>query len=116
MTQYVPPFPGYAITFAAAADITGGALVAVSGDRQVSVAAADSAAVVGVAAFDVKAGEPVTVHGGGVQRVTAAGAIAAGARVYAAVGGKVATTGTHSIGLALAAAAAGAPAQIRLDA
>ncbi|MFJ2518660.1 capsid cement protein [Cellulosimicrobium cellulans] len=116
MGDYVPLFEGNARTFTADADVTGGQLVIVTGDRAVSTATADSAAVVGVAAFDAKDGDDVTVHGGGVQRLIAAGAITAGARVAAAAGGKVSVTGENTIGLALTAAADGAEAQIRLDA
>lgn len=116
MTDYVPLFEGYSRTFTADADVTGGQLVEVTGDRAVSAAGAGSTKTVGVAAFDAKAGDPVTVEGGGVQRLMAAGAIAAGDRVAAAAGGKVATATENTIGLALTAAADGAQAQIRLDA
>jgi predicted RecA/RadA family phage recombinase len=116
MGDYVPLYEGDAHTYTADADITGGQLVIITGDRAVSPATADSVAVVGVAAFDAKDGEKVTVQSRGVQRVLAAGAITAGARVASAAAGKVAATGTNKIGLALAAAADGAEALIRLDA
>ena len=111
MADYLPKFkPGEAVTFTASADITGGRLVAVTGPRAVGPAAADSAAVVGVAAFDVKAGESVTVYtrAGGVQRLTASGAITAGAKVSSAAAGKIQTVGatTNPVGLALGTAAA----------
>ncbi|GGH34185.1 capsid cement protein [Microbacterium album] len=111
MADYLPKFkPGEAVTFTASADVTGGRLVAVTGDRTVGPADADSAAVVGVAGFDAKSGERVTVftRAGGVHRLTAAGAIAAGASVISAADGKIATVGdgTNPIGLALAAATA----------
>lgn len=101
MSDYLPRFkPGEAITSQASAAITGGRLVAVSGSGTVATAAADSALVVGVAAFDVAAsGDKVTVfgtRGGGVHKLVASGAITAGAGVVSDTGGKVksATTAT----------------------
>jgi len=82
--------PGDPVTFTAEADVTGGQLVIITGDREVSPATAKSPAWVGVAAFDAKAGEKVTVLKGGVHRLTASGAITAGATVVAAADGKVA--------------------------
>jgi predicted RecA/RadA family phage recombinase len=111
MADYLPKFkPGQAVTFSVSADVTGGRLVAITGNRSVGPAGADSAAVVGVASRDAKAGERVTVftRAGGVQQLTASGAIAAGAKVSSAAAGKVQTVGatTNPIGLALEAAAA----------
>lgn len=111
MADYLPKFkPGEAVTFTASAAVTGGRLVVVTGDRTVGPAGADSAAVVGVAAFDAASGEPVTVftRAGGVQRLTASAAIAAGARVISASAGKVATigAGANALGVALEAASA----------
>ena len=110
MAAYLPKFkPGEAVTFTASADVTGGRLVAVTGDRTVGPAGADSAAVVGVAGFDAKSGERVTVftRAGGVHKLTASGAIAAGAKVSSAAAGAIQTVGatTNPIGLALEAAA-----------
>ena len=111
MADYLPKFePGEAVTFSASAAVTGGRLVAVSGDRTVAPAGADSAAVVGVAGFDAATGEDVTVftRAGGVHKLVASGAIAAGAKVISAADGEVATIGAGSnpIGIALTAAAA----------
>lgn len=111
MADYLPKFkPGQAVTFKASAAVIGGRLVAITGDRTVGPAGADSAAVVGVAGFDAAIGEDVTVftRAGGVQSLTASGAIAAGAKVSSAAAGKIQTIGstTNPIGLALAAAAA----------
>lgn len=111
MADYLPKFkPGQAVTFTASAAVTGGRLVDVTGDRSVGPAGADVADVVGVAGFDAAIGESVTVYtrAGGVQRLTANGAIAAGAKVISATDGKVATigAGTNPIGIALEAAAA----------
>lgn len=111
MADYLPKFkPGESVTFTASTAVTGGRLVEVSGDRTVAHAAADSAAVVGVAGFDAAAGDRVTVftRAGGVHKLTAAGSIAAGDPVSAAATGKVEvdTEATNPIGLALEAAAA----------
>ncbi len=118
MVQYTPMFkPGEAVTFTASADVIGGRVVEVTGDRTVAHAGAGSTKVAGVAGFDAKAGESVTVFSGGIQRPTASGAIAAGDAVAAAANGHVATSadGTGRIGVALAAAADGETAQIKLE-
>lgn len=98
MSDYTPRFkPGQAFTLQASAAITGGRLVAVSGSGTVATAGADSALLVGVAAFDVAAsGDKVTIYTGGVQKLVASGAITAGAGVVSDTGGKVksATTAT----------------------
>ncbi len=91
MAEHIQKFkPGAAVTFTASSAVVGGRLVAVSGDRTVAPAAADSAAVVGVASTDAAAGEAVTVFArGAVDDAVAAGEIAAGAAVVAAAAGKV---------------------------
>jgi hypothetical protein len=94
MADYTPLFtPGDAITQTASAAITGGRLVAVSATNTVATAAADSAAVVGVAATDVAAsGDKFLAYplrGGGVHPLVASGAIIAGAGVVSDTGGKV---------------------------
>lgn len=111
MADYLPKFkPGQAVTFTASAAVTGGRLQAVTGNLTCADAGADSAAVIGVAGFDASTGESVTVftRAGGVHPLVASGAIAAGAKVISAAGGKVATVGggTNPIGIALRAAAA----------
>lgn len=114
MADYVPLFdPGAAVTFTASADVKGGRLVEVTGDREVGPAAAGSTKVAGVASFDATEGEVVTVYSGGVQRPVASGAVAAGDLVAAAADGKVATGTDNTIGLALAAASDGETAQVR---
>jgi hypothetical protein len=110
--------PGAAVTCAASADVTGGRLVEISGDREVQHAAAASAKVFGTAARDVKSGDDVLVLRGGIQELVASAAITVGARVAAAADGKVATVGADepSVGLAVtAAAAADDLIQIALD-
>lgn len=100
--------PGSSITFEASADVIGGRLVEVTGDRLVGPGAADSVKIVGAAAQDTKDGDDVLVLRGGVQNLTASAAITAGARVKPAAAGKVVTVGAgeRGIGLALTAAAA----------
>lgn len=117
MSDYAPVYkPGQAITLAASADVTAGRVLEVSGAGTVAHAAADSVKVVGVAAFDAKNGENVTVLVGGVHRLTAAGAVTAGDRVAAAATGKVATAATPAtgaqLGLALTTAADGATVEV----
>lgn len=110
MSDYIPRHsPGTAVTFSASADVTGGRLVLASGTKTVAPATLDAANVVGVAAFDVKSGDPVTVfpRPTGIHALVASAAIAAGAKVVAAATGKVATIGANAnpIGIALEAAA-----------
>lgn len=111
MADYLPKFtPGAAVTFTASADVTGGRLVRATGNRTVGPAGADAADVVGVAAFDAVAGDPVTVYcrPTGVQQLVASAAIAVGAKVISATGGKVATigAGANPVGIALEASTA----------
>lgn len=93
-----------------ATPVIGGRLVDVSTENAIVPAGADSIKVIGVAAQDAATGDRVTVfpRSQGVQRLTASGAIAVGARVISAAAGKIATAGasTNSIGIALEAAAA----------
>ena len=93
MAEYVPLYkPGVSITETVSAAVTGGRLVAVSATGTVATAAADSAVVVGVAAFDVAAsGDKLTVWPvkGLVHRLVASGAITAGDGVVSDTGGKV---------------------------
>ena len=107
--DYVPKFiPGAAVTYTAEADVIGGRVVEVTGDRAVSHAGAASTKAVGVAARDSKAGDRVLVHhlNGQVHRLVTAGAVAAGDRVATAANGKVATATENTVGLALTSAAA----------
>lgn len=90
-------------------DLTAGQVVYISGDMKVKATAAASKAVLGVAMFDAKSGEPVAVECEGLFKLTASAAITAGSQVESAAGGKVATVGntvTKVIGIALNAAAA----------
>lgn len=106
MTDYLPKFAsGVALTLPASASVTGGRLVSITGSGTVGPSGAD-ALVVGVAGFDSAIGADVTIYVGGVHRLPAAAAIAAGAKVISATGGKVATigAGANPVGIALTAA------------
>jgi hypothetical protein len=112
MADFVPLYkPGQSITKQVATTaVVGGRLVEINGAGTVGPAGAASIKVVGAAAFDAAVGDQVTIHVGGVQRLTASAAIAAGALVIAAATGKVATAGAGTfdqvLGLAHTAAAA----------
>lgn len=109
MSQYLPKFqPGQAVTFTASADVTGGRIVEVTGDRSVAHGGAASTKVVGVAGFDVKAGKDVTVYSGGVQRLTLAATATAGQRLAAAADGKATPGEANAIAIALQGGAANA--------
>ena len=117
MAEYLPVYkPGQAITLKASASITGGQLVAVSGNGTVAPAGADSTAWVGVAGFDAATNDNVTIFAGGVQSLTASGSITAGATVEAAAAGAVATssggTAETVVGVALSTAADGAKVRV----
>lgn len=117
MAEHLPRFkPGQAITLTAGSGgVTGGLLVEITGDYEVGTAGEGSAAF-GVAGFDAPAGDHVTVFRGGVQPLTAAGAISAGDRVIPAADGRVSTTADGGIGVAVeAATAAGDRFDVALD-
>lgn len=128
MAEYVPLFkPGQAITSQASAAIVGGRLVAVSGSGTVAETAGATTAWVGVAAFDAASGDKVTVHCGGVQKLTASGAITAGDQVISAAAGRVASLAAAAgatagdinsarqvVGIALSTAADGGSVQIQM--
>ena len=110
MAEYVPiRTPGAALVSQASAAITGGQLVAVSGDLTVAPTSAATAAWLGVAANDAAIGEKVTIHQVGEHILTSSGAIAAGANVIAGAAGVVVTVGAGTIdqvvGVAVSAAA-----------
>lgn len=90
----------------AGADVTKGQVVYVSADMTVSPTTASSPAVLGVAMFDTKAGEPIAVECEGLMKLTAASTITAGAKVTSAAGGKVAAGSENVIGVALSDATA----------
>lgn len=122
MADYTPIYSGGRLPFTstASAGITGGQLVAVSGTGTVGPAAADSAAVVGVAAHDAATGAQVTVHplvGVVHELVAGSGGITAGAGVKVGVtsGAVLAlAAGTFDlrVGIALTTASAAAKVQV----
>lgn len=129
MPDYVPRFkPGSSVPSTASAAITGGQLVGVSGSGTVAPTAAAQPSWLGVAAFDAASGARVTVHCGGVQRIVASGAVAAGDVLVAAAAGQVSTvaavttptaadvTNTRAIvGTALTSAASGALVDVQME-
>lgn len=94
----------------AGADLKAGQVVYLSGNMEVSPTTAASKAVLGVAMFDCKKGDPIAVECEGLFKLKASGAITAGAQVESAANGEVAaagTTVTKAIGIALNTAAKG---------
>jgi hypothetical protein len=106
MSDYLPKFrPGQKQTRTASATVIGGRIITVAGAH----AAANSATWLGVASHDAVSGDDVGTYSGPGQRLTASGAIAAGALVSCDTGGKVksgAATFDVLVGIALEAAAA----------
>jgi hypothetical protein len=93
MSDYLPVYlPSEVVTLTASATITGGQVLAVSGNGTVGPAGAASAAVIGVAAHDAVSGDRLSVYARGViHESTASGAITAGAQVAAGAAGTVAS-------------------------
>lgn len=110
MTEYAPIIPEGPYTATCSADVTAGQTLVVTGDDTVGPAAGASISYAGIAAFDAKSGDTVTVLNGGIHLLTSTGAIAAGAAVTTAAAGKVAdlaagTNYAQVIGVAVKAAA-----------
>lgn len=94
MAQYVPAwYEGDTITLTTSADVIGGQLVSISGDKTVAPSAAAATSWLGVAAFDAPLGTPVTIYLEGVQRLNGTGLLP-GALVQAGAAGTIATGGT----------------------
>jgi hypothetical protein len=95
MADYTPIHSGGAIPFTTttSAAVTGGQLVAVSGNFTVGVAGAGSAVVSGVAAHDAASGAKVTVWPlrNVTHEITSTGTIAAGDGIQAGALGVAAT-------------------------
>ncbi|WP_101791023.1 capsid cement protein [Nonomuraea indica] len=93
MSDYLPIFtPAETATFTTSAAVTGGQLLAVSGNGTVAPAAAGSASWIGVASGDATSGARVTVFcRGTVHESTASGAITAGAQLATGAAGTVAS-------------------------
>ena len=112
MADYIPLFkPGQAFTSTVATTaVIGGRLVEVNGVATVGPAGAASVKFVGVAATDAAVGDKVTIHCGGVQRLTASTAVTAGDNLAVTATGKVAAIGAGTfgqlVGVALTSAAA----------
>ncbi|NHN55780.1 DUF2190 family protein [Calidifontibacter sp. DB0510] len=119
MGEYVPKFtPGATRPRTASAAITGGQVVEITGPDQVGPASAGSTKWCGVAGFDVKAGERVTVYAGGVQFPIASGAVAAGDAVACAANGRVSKTTSSDgtvVGVAESSATDGQPVEIAFN-
>lgn len=98
MAEYLPVFtPATAITLTASAAITGGQLVAVSGNGTVGPAGANSAAYVGIAAHDAATNDRLAVWPRGmVHEAVASGSITAGAQLACAAAGEVASVAAAS--------------------
>lgn len=96
MADYTPKISGWSDTRTTSAAVVGGELLVVSGDDTVAKSAGADESWYGVAAFDAASGEEVTVEHGGVQGLTADGAITAGDPVISSSDGKVATIGAET--------------------
>ena len=90
----------------AGADVKKGQVVEITGDAVVSPTSAASAKVLGVAMFDAKKDEEVSVETEGLFKMIAAGTIAAGSKVTSGADGKVATGTENTIGIAITSATA----------
>ena len=99
----------------AGADIVKGQVLYVSGDMTVSPTTGASAAVIGVAMMDAKAGEPIAVECEGLMKLSAGGTITAGAKVASGADGKVVAGTENTIGVALEGASAGGDVIVRLS-
>ena len=92
----------------ASVDVKKGQVVVISGDMTVAPSTAASAKVLGVAMFDAKSGEPVSVETEGLFSMKASGAITAGDKVASAADGAVAkATDANTVGLAINSATNG---------
>ena len=119
MAEYLPIYrPGQVLTLKASAAVTGGQLLAITGSGTVGPAGAAAANWVGVAAFDGATNDNVTIHSGGVQSLTASGAITAGDSLVSAAAGQVSTgaaaTPSAFVGVALTSAANGAKVRVKV--
>lgn len=92
MADYLPRYkPGETVTYTASAAITAGQMVEITGNDTVGPAGANSTKWVGVAAFDAANGDRVSVHSGGIQKLTTSGTVTAGDLVVCAAAGVVST-------------------------
>lgn len=112
MPEYTPNVPDGPFTSTLSADVTGGQCLVATGVDTVGPSAGVDASFVGIAAFDAKSGDKVTVLRGGVHTLASTGTITVKDLVTTAAGGVVATQGAASaanavqvIGVALNTAA-----------
>lgn len=99
MSEYIPiTKPGQAETVKLSGTVTGGRLIAVSGDGTAATAGAASTAVIGVAGFDGVLNDNITYFSGGSQSLVASGAITAGSPVIAGAAGTVVASATPPAG------------------
>lgn len=112
MADYTPVQTGgsFPFTSQASATITGGQLVAASGNNTVAPAGAISTAVVGVAAHDAASGAKLTVWPlpGVTHEVLTGAIVAAGDNLAAAAAGTVQPIGANTFGTLVGVALAGA--------
>jgi predicted RecA/RadA family phage recombinase len=87
-------------------DVKKGQVVEITGDMVIAPTSAASAKVLGVAMFDAKAEEPVSVEAEGLFKLVAGGTIAAGDKITSGADGKVIKGTENTIGIALTAATA----------
>ena len=89
--MYAPKFhdPDTNTTAKTSAAVTGGRVLAVTGENTVAHAPAGSTSAVGTAYYDAASGALVAVAHGGVQRWTAGANVADGNQLVAAADGKV---------------------------
>ncbi|MGH3693243.1 MAG: capsid cement protein [Pseudonocardiaceae bacterium] len=120
MPDYIPIYkPGNDITLTVGATpVVGGNLVALSAANTVIPTTGATAAWLGVATQDAAVGAKVGVTSGGVQELVAGGAIAVGAMVIPAAGGKVVTVGAgtfgQNVGIAMTVAADGDKIRVKM--
>lgn len=112
MAEHTPHYlPADRLPRTTSAAVTGGQVLAVSGNDTVAPVTAANEAWIGVAAHDAANGAQVVVYTEGVHHLGATGAIAAGKPVIGATAGTVAAfvSGTNKpeeiVGTALSAAA-----------
>lgn len=90
----------------AGADVKKGQVVEITDDCVVSPTSDASAKVLGVAMFDAKKDEEVSVEAEGLFKMVAGGTITAGSKVVSAADGKVASGTENTIGIAISSATA----------
>ena len=100
----------------ASEDVKKGQVVVISGDMTVAPSTAASAKVLGVAMFDAKKDEPVSVETEGLFSMTASGAITAGDKVESAADGAVAkASGANAVGIAINSASNGGEVFVKFN-